>query len=476
MEHSPFITVYITNHNYEKFVQQSIESVLNQSFKDYELIIIDDGSLDNSWDIIAKYQDTPNIRLIRQQNKGLNVTNNIALKAARGEFIVRLDADDYFDHDALLVMSNYLKRNSDVDMLFADYYLTNEQGQVIGQERRHDFEKDVSLLDCPAHGACTIIRVKALHEVGGYNEIFKCQDGYDLWLKFIKKYKIRNINLPLFYYRQHQASLTKNQVRILSTRASIKNEYVKRSVKSEESAVAVIPLRGKAADVRDLPFQMVGDSYLIDYAIKSCIEAKRFEHIFILSEDEKILSYAKDNYGASVKTYKRSREDALENTHYHALIDKMLIEALGDKQPDLVLIKTSETPFISSIYLKDALDTVHIFETDLVIPVRLEDRNYFYHSGNGLVPFNHGKTTDLKLEQDQIYSQIPGMHVIRRDLLSGQFKVEDLKNGHVVIDQIAAHTIVNEIDLKIANLIKNGLDSGEIPTVINYPAEVQNLI
>ena len=90
------VTVYITNFNYGKFIKQAIESVLMQTEQSFELIIIDDGSTDNSKEIIEKYKDLKNIRIVYQKNKGLNVTNNIALRAARGKYIVRLDADDYF--------------------------------------------------------------------------------------------------------------------------------------------------------------------------------------------------------------------------------------------------------------------------------------------------------------------------------------------------------------------------------------------
>jgi glycosyltransferase involved in cell wall biosynthesis len=74
------ITVYITNYNYGKYIDQAIKSVLSQTFKDFELIIIDDGSKDNSKKIIDKYKTNKKIRIIYQKNRGLNISNNIALK------------------------------------------------------------------------------------------------------------------------------------------------------------------------------------------------------------------------------------------------------------------------------------------------------------------------------------------------------------------------------------------------------------
>ena len=116
------VTVYITNFNYGKFIKQAIESVLMQTEQSFELIIIDDGSTDNSKEIIEKYKDLKNIRIVYQKNKGLNVTNNIALRAARGKYIVRLDADDYFSPNALELLLEKLESDSMLGMVFPDYF------------------------------------------------------------------------------------------------------------------------------------------------------------------------------------------------------------------------------------------------------------------------------------------------------------------------------------------------------------------
>ena len=121
------VTVYITNFNYGKFIKQAIESVLMQTEQSFELIIIDDGSTDNSKEIIEKYKDLKNIRIVYQKNKGLNVTNNIALRAARGKYIVRLDADDYFSPNALELLLEKLESDSMLGMVFPDYFLVDTQ-------------------------------------------------------------------------------------------------------------------------------------------------------------------------------------------------------------------------------------------------------------------------------------------------------------------------------------------------------------
>ena len=104
----PLLSVYITNYNYGNYITQAIESVLNQSFQSFELFIIDDGSTDNSKEIIESYAQHPKVKVIYQQNKGLNITNNIALRLANGKYIMRLDADDYLVVNALEKMIDAL--------------------------------------------------------------------------------------------------------------------------------------------------------------------------------------------------------------------------------------------------------------------------------------------------------------------------------------------------------------------------------
>ena len=194
----PVVTVYVTNYNYGRYLRQAVNSVLAQTYRNFELLIIDDGSTDNSRDIIAEYDGHAGIRIILQQNKGLNATNNVAVKAARGKYVMRLDADDFLDENALLVMTSLLDSDPSLALVFPDWYYVDAEGSITGQERRHNFQSEVTLLDQPAHGACTMIRRDCLIEVEAYGSAFRCQDGYELWLKIIDRYPVRNVNLPLF--------------------------------------------------------------------------------------------------------------------------------------------------------------------------------------------------------------------------------------------------------------------------------------
>ena len=110
MKTNPAITVYITNYNYGRFIEKAVNSVLSQTFKNYELIIIDDGSSDGSRKIIEKYKKNNKIKIIYQKNKGLNFSNNVALKLSRGKYIIRLDSDDWLDIHALEILYKSIKK------------------------------------------------------------------------------------------------------------------------------------------------------------------------------------------------------------------------------------------------------------------------------------------------------------------------------------------------------------------------------
>ena len=217
---SPLVTVYIVNHNYGKYLEKAIESVLDQTLKNFEIIFIDNGSTDDSRKKLEKFYKNKRIKIILQKNIGLNAANNVALKLAKGKYIIRLDADDYFDKNALEILSSRLEKDDRLGLVFPDYYTIDEVDNIIEMFRRHDFN-EVDLLDQPAHGACSMVRKEFLLAVNGYDESYHCQDGWDLWVRFINKYGVDNVNLPLFFYRQHKNNLTKNVKKLLLTRAQI---------------------------------------------------------------------------------------------------------------------------------------------------------------------------------------------------------------------------------------------------------------
>ncbi|NCT75337.1 MAG: glycosyltransferase [Chitinophagaceae bacterium] len=445
----PSITVYITNYNYGKFIRQSIESVLSQTRKDFELIIIDDGSIDNSRNIIEEYQSHPQIQIIFQQNKGLNVTNNIALRAARGRYIVRLDADDFFREDALEKLAYALDSDSELGLVFPDYYYVDEQGEILEEFKRHNFKEEVSLLDQAAHGACTMIRTDFLKKLGGYNESFSCQDGYELWVKFTANYKVANVGFPLFYYRRHGSNLTHNETRILSTRARINQLYSTNRFGNIRS-VAIIPVRDDKIALRTL-----GDKALLQYKIDAALQSKSVEKVVISSTLDSIARLIASEYDDNAKVVFHKRVSALErlNVPLAATARAILNDFYSTKNfPEAIIMLTIEFPFTASYIIDDAVNTLFLFESDSLIGVRQEGRMFFQHLGNGMHPILD-QDKIIKLEREALYTQAGGITVTRTDRFQESEKLLTGKIGHIMVDQLSAFGLFSDFDFQLAELL-----------------------
>ncbi len=196
------VTIYVPCHNYGHFLGEALDSIIAQTFEDWELLIIDEGSGDDTAKIAAKYHAIhgDKIRIILHDTpRGLLATANEAIELARGRYIMRLDADDWLDENALLVMVHHLDQNRDVALVYPNYIYVDKAGNYLGVENRKRIGAESRLLDLPAHGACTMVRRRILKSVGGYDETLDRQDGYQLWLKISNRYKVADISTPLFF-------------------------------------------------------------------------------------------------------------------------------------------------------------------------------------------------------------------------------------------------------------------------------------
>lgn len=449
---SKLITVYITNYNYGRYIRKCIDSVLNQSIDNFELIIIDDGSTDNSREILKEFLNNKKIRIIYQNNLGLNASNNIAIGLSKGAYILRLDADDFLKKNALELMYNLMEEEADVAMLFPDYYLVDRDDNVIAQIMRHDFEKDVQLYDQPAHGACTMIKTDVLKKIGGYDEQFKCQDGYDIWLKIVGDYKIKNINQPLFYYRQHEESLSKNEREILTTRAQIKAKRVIQKKIPMKSTVAIIPIRGMNIDGNRLCFEDLGDKKIIDWTIIAAIESNLIDQIIVATNDLEIKKYVNHKYDNKVLVYDRSKETNQKNKSAESAILESIKKFNKEfYTPDYIMVLFIDYPLRSAMYLDKAINTMKLFNVDAVDSVRSDDSLFYTHDGKGLKFVKEKKL--LRIERDEVYKRCGGLHLLRTEAFIKNESFFSGDVGHIIIDQKSSLAIKSKLDLQIVKLI-----------------------
>ena len=195
------VSVIIPVHNHEQYIGRCIRSMLKQNLpeKDYELIVINDGSTDNSEKALTPFMS--DIRYHANKGQlGLPASLNIGIRKAKGQFIVRVDADDYVHWDFLKILSMHLQLNHDMDAIACDYQLVNDQQDVL--EHANCLEKPI--------GCGIMFKLDHLIEIGLYDEDFLVREEEDLRIRFLKKYDISRVQLPLYRYRQHEKNLTNN--------------------------------------------------------------------------------------------------------------------------------------------------------------------------------------------------------------------------------------------------------------------------
>lgn len=265
----PLVSVIIASYNHERYVAQSIESVLRQTYKNIELIVIDDGSKDSSADVIQKLQKTHGFVFEVQENMGLAKTLNKAISMSQGEYIIPFGSDDIMMLDRLEKQVAYMQANSDVGICGGNILTIDETQTVVAKqdiypERKLVFD-DIYLKQIKGVPAPTMMLLrKALIEAGGFNPEIRLEDLYIEFKITALGYKIGMLNDVLAYYRIH-ADNTYNNLNVM-LEAVLKTyecfsdhpEYEKMKVRTLQSylLMAVKADKKLAKEIlKDIPFK-----------------------------------------------------------------------------------------------------------------------------------------------------------------------------------------------------------------------------
>ena len=213
MTHMPKISVVMSVFNTEKYLTEAIESILNQTFTDFEFIIIDDGSTDKSAEIIKSYED-PRIVFIQQVNKGLAAALNRGIKGAKGKYIARMDADDISMKNRLEKQFEFLEIHSRCVAVGTNAVVIDVNGEILYTScQLTDWKEIKNILPAtPFFHSSTMLRRKVVVKCGGYYEKLK-YGGQDLifFNKMARFGELRNINEPFIKYRLRPSATTTNR-------------------------------------------------------------------------------------------------------------------------------------------------------------------------------------------------------------------------------------------------------------------------
>lgn len=239
----PLVSVIMPSYNHARFIGRAIESVLSQSFADFEFLISDDGSRDNTREVVRQYDDRRIRFFDNKENRGACVVHNELLKNSQGKYVALINSDDMWVAGKLERQVAFLERNPDIGAHFGRATYIDERdaelrksavpfGHVFDQGNRSQAEWfrfffDVS--NCLCHPT-SMIRRDCYIELGGYNNRFRQLPDYDMWIRFVKRFQVQIDDEPLIRFRvlpgeNASAATTQNGIRTINEHYLIAEHY-----------------------------------------------------------------------------------------------------------------------------------------------------------------------------------------------------------------------------------------------------------
>ncbi len=199
----PLVSVIIPTFNRGYCLEESIRSVLEQSFIDFELVVVDDGSTDNTSELVRRF---PAVKLIRleEKNRGVSFARNRGVVEAQGDWVGFLDSDDLWEQGKLATQVKWIERHPDLQMVYTDEIWIRNGVRVNPMNKHRKYSGDIfryCLPLCIVSPSSVLLRTKVLSEVGGFDESMPVCEDYDLWLRIAKRYPFHFIEEKLIVKR-----------------------------------------------------------------------------------------------------------------------------------------------------------------------------------------------------------------------------------------------------------------------------------
>jgi CMP-N-acetylneuraminic acid synthetase len=255
-----------------------------------------------------------------------------------------------------------------------------------------------------------MVRTNALKAAGGYSEDINAQDGWELWFKLLQRTQAANLEAPIFYYRQHGNSLSRDSNRLLSARAKIFSKLRKQAVGGyQPTCLAVIPAKESYPNFEGVPYRQIEDKSLLQIAAQAALCAANVTEVVITSESEKVLKFAADlveqKVIGSLLTARRPIEFAGELIRPREIL-LHAAEAYFAKHghhPDVLLFLSLHAPFRREGHIDKAIDVLLTQNCDSVVSVCEEREPIFTHGIDGLNLLNPGRFKGISHEREKLY-------------------------------------------------------------------------
>lgn len=363
-------SIIITNYNYSAYISKCIRSCINQNFdkEKYEIILVDDNSNDDSLEKANEYKKSFKNLIILKNKKNLGVSQsaNRALKVAKGKYIVRVDSDDYINHELLNVLILFLEENKEYYSVSCDYYLVDKHENKISR---------VSYKESPI--SCGVLYVKKkLDKIGGYNSKFRHREEEELRQRANDKgYKSFNINLPLYRYLKHDNNKTnskqfkqtyRNKINKLNFKKNFKN-YKSLEKKLLKNIVVIIPARFGSKRLKNKNTRKIWGRPMIHWCIQAAKKSNYINQIYVSSENKQILKISK-KYGA--ESILRPKELATDNV-FKIDVVRHAVHELKQK-PSLIISLQPNSPDVLSSDLDRGIEKLIKHNLNEVISTNVE--------------------------------------------------------------------------------------------------------
>jgi glycosyltransferase involved in cell wall biosynthesis len=208
----PQISIVLPVYNQAHFLPEALDSIFAQTCRDFELIVVNDGSTDNTAQVVADYQQRHAFIVIDQANQGLPGALNTGFKQACGEYLTWTSSDNILLPDMLDVLSAALDRDPSIGLVYADRYLITEDGVDLGRFDLPEYDRDlllhVNLVHC-----CFLYRKACMAQIGLYDPEFIYGEDWEYWIRLSQHYPMKHIPAALYRYRLHETSMTSELVR-----------------------------------------------------------------------------------------------------------------------------------------------------------------------------------------------------------------------------------------------------------------------
>ena len=203
------LSVILPAYNVEDYIAEAMDSILTQTYTDYELIIVDDGSTDRTPEIVRDNATDKKVKVITNAtNQGLTKSLNIGIAEAKGKYIARQDGDDISLPTRLAEQVAFMEANPEIALLGTDMQVLNEDKLHVKKPKNPNPTFEDLLAHNSVVGASVMIRKSALDEVGVYDEAFRVTEDYELTLRVAKRFNVATLSKPLYVQRIRYASIS----------------------------------------------------------------------------------------------------------------------------------------------------------------------------------------------------------------------------------------------------------------------------